>query len=403
MPTFSSERPVWQLAIDLFGVTGGVGVLKKITIHGFKSIERQSIALGPLNVLIGANGSGKSNLLGALSFFRTSALGSIDVRVQQLGGAERLLFHGKKATKACFFACEGDDFSYEQTLVPVAGDRLQVAKERLAILGLEDEWATGGAYITSIEKRLRDEKQDHLKNSVAMGDMTEEEAEQQLDLFPSAKRQIEGWRLYHLHDTSATAAVKSTCNIDDNRFLREDASNLASYLYWLKLKQAAEYRRIVAAIRLAAPYFDDFVLEPLRHNEKMIRLVWKQRDSDAYFDADSLSDGTLRFVSLTTLLNQPYRSLPTLIVIDEPELGLHPLAIRLLAEMLDAAAEHTQVLVATQSVTLLDHFSLQQIIVAEHDGQGSVFRRLNPADYRLWVDNFSVGELWEKNVLGGRP
>ena len=378
-------------------------MLKKITIHGFKSIERQSIALGPLNVLIGANGSGKSNLLGALSFFRTSALGSIDVRVQQLGGAERLLFHGKKATKACFFACEGDDFSYEQTLVPVAGDRLQVAKERLAILGLEDEWAIGGADITSIEKRLRDEKQDHLKNSVAMGDMTEEEAEQQLDLFPSAKRQIEGWRLYHLHDTSATAAVKSTCNIDDNRFLREDASNLASYLYWLKLKQAAEYRRIVAAIRLAAPYFDDFVLEPLRHNEKMIRLVWKQRDSDAYFDADSLSDGTLRFVSLTTLLNQPYRSLPTLIVIDEPELGLHPLAIRLLAEMLDAAAEHTQVLVATQSVTLLDHFSLQQIIVAEHDGQGSVFRRLNPADYRLWVDNFSVGELWEKNVLGGRP
>ena len=378
-------------------------MLKKITIHGFKSIERQSIALGPLNVLIGANGSGKSNLLGALSFFRTSALGSIDVRVQQLGGAERLLFHGKKATKACFFACEGDDFSYEQTLVPVAGDRLQVAKERLAILGLEDEWAIGGADITSIEKRLRDEKQDHLKNSVAMGDMTEEEAEQQLDLFPSAKRQIEGWRLYHLHDTSATAAVKSNCNIDDNRFLREDASNLASYLYWLKLKQAAEYRRIVAAIRLAAPYFDDFVLEPLRHNEKMIRLVWKQRDSDAYFDADSLSDGTLRFVSLTTLLNQPYRSLPTLIVIDEPELGLHPLAIRLLAEMLDAAAEHTQVLVATQSVTLLDHFSLQQIIVAEHDGQGSVFRRLNPADYRLWVDNFSVGELWEKNVLGGRP
>ena len=378
-------------------------MLKKITIHGFKSIERQSIALGPLNVLIGANGSGKSNLLGALSFFRTSALGSIDVRVQQLGGAERLLFHGKKATKACFFACEGDDFSYEQTLVPVAGDRLQVAKERLAILGLEEEWAIGGADITSIEKRLRDEKQDHLKNSVAMGDMTEEEAEQQLDLFPSAKRQIEGWRLYHLHDTSATAAVKSTCNIDDNRFLREDASNLASYLYWLKLKQAAEYRRIVAAIRLAAPYFDDFVLEPLRHNEKMIRLVWKQRDSDAYFDADSLSDGTLRFVSLTTLLNQPYRSLPTLIVIDEPELGLHPLAIRLLAEMLDAAAEHTQVLVATQSVTLLDHFSLQQIIVAEHDGQGSVFRRLNPADYRQWVDNFSVGELWEKNVLGGRP
>jgi predicted ATPase len=288
-----------------------------------------------------------------------------------------VLYHGKKTTKACFFACESEAFSYEQTLIPVAGDRLEVAKEGL-ILGENVEWSEGGTDIDSLEARLRDEEDRHLK-------------------------EIEGWRTYHLHDTSATAAVKSTCNIDDNRYLREDAANLAAYLYWLKLKQLGEYRRIVSTIRLAAPYFDDFVLEPLRHNERTIRLVWKQRNTDAYFDADSLSDGTLRFMSLTTLLNQPRWSMPTLIVIDEPELGLHPLAIRLLAEMLDAASEHTQVLVATQSVTLLDNFPIEQVIVADHDGKGSVFRRLKADDYRLWLENFSVGELWEKNVLGGRP
>lgn len=378
-------------------------MLKKLSIHGFKSIERQSIELGALNVLIGANGSGKSNLLGALSFFKESVLGNRDVFVKRFGGADRLLYHGKKTTKACFFACESDEFSYEQTLIPVAGDRLEVAKEGLAILGSAVEWSEGGADIDNLEEQLRDEEKQHLKEATSRGELTEEEAEEQFQAFPSAKRHIEGWRRYHLHDTSATAAVKATCNIDDNRYLREDASNLAAYLYWLKLKHPVEYRRVVSTIQLAAPYFDDFVLEPLRRNEQTIRLEWKQCNSDAYFDADSLSDGTLRFVCLTTLLNQPRSAMPSLIVVDEPELGLHPLAIRLLAEMLDAASEHTQILVATQSVTLLDNFPIEQVIVADHDGRGSVFRRLKAADYQMWLENFSVGELWEKNVLGGRP
>jgi predicted ATPase len=330
-------------------------MLTKLTIQGFKSIERQTIELGALNVLIGANGSGKSNLLSALSFFRASVIGDLDALVKHLGGADRLLFHGKKTTKSCFFCCEQDSFSYEQTLVPVAGDCLAAVGESLSLLE------------------------------------------------PEGKRYIESWRMYHLHDTSATAAVKSTCNIDDNRYLREDAANLAAYLYWLKLRQPVEYRRIVSIIQLAIPYFEDFVLEPLRRNEQTIRLEWKQRNSDAYFDADSLSDGSLRFVGLTTLLNQPRWAMPGLIVIDEPELGLHPLAIRLLAEMLDVASEQTQILVATQSVTLLDHFPPGQIIVADHDGRGSTFRRLKADDYQVWLENFSVGELWEKNVFGGRP
>lgn len=378
-------------------------MLNKLTIHGFKSIERQTIELGALNVLIGANGSGKSNLLAALRFFRASTLGERDTLVTLAGGADRILFHGKKITKACFFSCESDTFHYEQTLLPVAGDRLEVAKEKLQILESEVEWAEGGADLDNLEEQLRDEERQHLRDAVNRGEMSEEELEDALDAYPSPKKQITGWRIYHLHDTSATAAVKSSCNVDDNRYLREDSANLAAYLYWLKQRQPKEYGRIVATIRLAIPYFEDFVLAPLRRNEQIIRLEWKQRHSDAYFDADSLSDGSLRFVSLVTLLNQPSWAMPSLIVIDEPELGLHPLAIRLLAEMLDAASEHTQIVVATQSVTLLDNFPLEQVIVVEHDGKGSVFRRLDSADYQAWLENYSVGELWEKNVLGGRP
>ena len=378
-------------------------MLKKLMIHGFKSIEQQTIALGALNVFIGANGSGKSNVLDALTFFRASALGERDTLIQRAGGADRILFHGKKNTKTCFFACESNTFRYEQTLLPVAGDRLGLAKEGLKILESDLAWVEGGADLDSLEGQLRDKERQYLQAAVYRGEISEEDAAAALYAYPSPKRQIEGWRVYHLHDTSATAAVKSSCHVDDNRYLREDSANLAAYLYWLKQKHPNEYGRIVATIQLAIPYFEDFVLAPLRHNERMIRLEWKQRHSDAYFDADSLSDGSLRFVSLVTLLNQPHWAMPSLLVIDEPELGLHPLAIRLLAEMLDAASEQTQILLATQSVTLLDNFPLEQVIVTEHDGTGSVFRRMDSADYQAWLENYSIGELWEKNVLGGRP
>jgi len=378
-------------------------MLKKLTVHGFKSIERQTIELEPLNVLIGANGSGKSNLIDAVTFFQASALGERDILVKRMGGAGRILFHGNNATKACFFSCEATEFAYEQTLIPVAGNSLDVASERLTIRDSAVEWSAGGTDLDALERQLKEHEERRLADTVATGELTEKEADAELSEFPSVRSYIKGWRRYHLHDTSATAAIKSACPVDDNRYLRGDASNLAAYLYWLRKMHPLEYRRIVAMVRLNAPYFEDFVLEPQRLNEKTIRLEWKQRQSDAYFDADSLSGGTLRFIGLATLLKQPQSAMPSLIVIDEPELGLHPLAIRLLAEMLDAAAETTQLLVATQSVTLLDNFPIGQVIVADHDGRGSQFRRLHADDYQAWLENFSLGELWEKNVLGGRP
>jgi len=156
-------------------------------------------------------------------------------------------------------------------------------------------------------------------------------------------------------------------------------------------------------VRLMAPFFDDFALEPSRVNPDKIKLEWRQAGSDAYFDAYSLSDGTLRFICLATLLLQPAQSMPTLILLDEPELGLHPSAIRLLAEMLEAAAHRSQVLLATQSVTLLNQFAPEHVIVAENDGQATGFNRLDEKELADWLENYSLGELWEKNVLGGRP
>jgi predicted ATPase len=207
--------------------------------------------------------------------------------------------------------------------------------------------------------------------------------------------------IFHFSDTSDSAACKRLCDIDDNRVLRSDAANLAAFLYWIQQIHPTNYRRIVEHIRAVAPFFEDFTLAPSRHNPGKIKLEWKQRGSDAYFDAYSLSDGTLRFICLCVLLLQPEP--PALIILDEPELGLHPAAIHLLAEMVEAASRQGQVLLATQSVTLLDHFAPSSVIVAEHDGRQSMFRRLSPEDLSQWLEDFSLGELWEKNVIGGRP
>jgi predicted ATPase len=176
---------------------------------------------------------------------------------------------------------------------------------------------------------------------------------------------------------------------------------LSAFLYRLREMKADNYRNIVDAVRLVAPFFHDFNLRPDRLNPRKIRLEWQEVGSDSYFDAHALSDGTLRFVCLATLLLQPVP--PTTILIDEPELGLHPYAITVLAELFRATAHRAQLLVSTQSVTLVNQLEPQDVIVAERREGESVFRRLEDEEIATWLDDYALGELWEKNVLGGRP
>jgi predicted ATPase len=212
---------------------------------------------------------------------------------------------------------------------------------------------------------------------------------------------MRSWKIYHFHDTSASAKVKLTGDIDDNQLLRADASNLAAFLYWMQEQQPAHYDRIVKHIRLVAPFFDNLVLRPSRRNPDKIRLEWKERNSDTYFNANMLSDGTLRFMCLATLLLQP--DLPSIILLDEPELGLHPYAINQLAGLLRSASTQTQVIVSTQSVPLINQFEPENLIVVDRKDEQSVFRRLIAEEVDEWMTEYSLGELWEKNVLGGRP
>ncbi len=209
------------------------------------------------------------------------------------------------------------------------------------------------------------------------------------------------FRVYHFNDTSDEAKVKNGCNVDDNRYLRPQAENLAAILYWIQEKHPNHLALIEDTIRQIAPFFDRFQLAPRKLNESQINLQWKEVGNDDFFNAHALSDGTLRFICLVTLLFQP--ELPSIIILDEPELGLHPAAVGLLASMLKSAAETTQVIVATQSVTLVNQFGPDVVWTVDRESGQSVFRHLAQADMSGWLDDYSLGELWEKNQLGARP
>lgn len=209
--------------------------------------------------------------------------------------------------------------------------------------------------------------------------------------------------MYHFHDTSRTAKVKQEHNISNNQALMFDASNLAAFLYRLKNNHGKSYDEIIETIRLIAPYFDDFMLEPQEGNAEQIVLKWHQKGCEDVFNASQLSDGTLRFICLTTLLLQPSELQPATIIVDEPELGLHPYAITMFAEMVKQVAAKKQIIISTQSVELLNEFSVEDVVVVNKDDDGaSTFNRLDEDELELWLEDYSLGDLWKKNVLGGR-
>lgn len=363
--------------------------LEKLTIKGFKSIREQSLALGRLNVVIGGNGVGKSNLISAFKFLREI----VDGRLGQYSltkGADTLLHFGRKRTPEMLLRLE-------------FGER-NVSNAYSVRLTATD----ANSLIITEEKAYYHEKDAYLQPYIHKISSGGTESLLRRDGHISARGvvpDLESYRVYHFHDTSDTAAVKGFCDVEDNHVLRPQAENLAAFLHWMEVVHPEKFANVTDMVRQIAPFFDGFRLVPsrTRENEGKIRLEWHDRaaNPDENFTAHVLSDGTLRFMCLATLLLQP--NLPRLILLDEPELGLHPAAIGLLAELLRTTSGRTQILVSTQSVTLVDQLNPDDIIVVDREDGGSVFQRQSADALKEWLAEYSMGELWEKNVLGGRP
>ncbi|MCY4579435.1 MAG: AAA family ATPase [Chloroflexi bacterium] len=371
--------------------------LESITIKGFKSIRDVTVELRDINVLIGANGSGKSNFLEIFSFLRTIHASRLSEQlvdealalrqyIARGGGASRLLHFGPKFTENVEIGIKFDR-SAEYSILMDYTDA-----DTLSINRISARYS-----LAPSNEMLSEDAPSVRKNIPGTGSL---EILSHDDAF---HRLLSSWRLYHFHDTSRSAPIKKTANLHDNRYLRADGSNLAAFLYLLREKHQDSYRFLRNTIRLVAPFFDDFILEPLALNPDTIRLEWKHVGTDAYFDVSSLSDGTLRFIALATLLQQPVELRPSVILLDEPELGLHPLAITMLASMVKSASVETQVILATQSPILLDHFEPEDVLVADREDGATKFPRLNSDDLAIWLKDYSIGELWEQNEFGGRP
>ena len=350
-----------------------MAALEWITIEGFKSVKRiEQLPLKQINVLIGANGSGKSNFLEVFSFVNAIKSGNLRRYILKAGGADRILHFGSKETQILKIHISFKDNvnQYKIELEPDVFDSMFLLPSQ------ETAFSQGSTYSQSeTQDRVVKYVQDHLDQ----------------------------WRLYHFHDTTPMSPIKKTADVNDNRLLRPDGSNLASFLYFLRERHEQSYELICHTIRLAAPFFEDFLLEPQKLNPDKILLEWKYQGSDAYFNASSLSDGTLRLMALATLLLQPPELRPGVIIIDEPELGLHPSAITLLASLVQQAASDTQIILATQSSLLIDYFNPEDILVADHLEGATELKRLEPESLESWLTDYSLGQLWEKNELGGCP
>jgi len=361
--------------------------LDKLTIKGFKSIESlEDFELGKLNVMIGGNGAGKSNFIDFFRMLRAMmelpspglSSASLKTYIEDFGNSDDFLYNGPKITEQIEAIMYFGQNGYCFRLAPTADGTFLINHEK-TYYELSGWFEIG---VGSTKPALLDE----LKHG------SEKVRTYVLEA-------IRSWKIYHFHDTSKTAPMRRFETVDDCDYLRFDAANIAPFLLELRNDETECYGEIVEAIKLVTPFFDDFILKP--NNKENVRLRWRQRGSDYPLKPGHLSDGTLRFICLATALLQP--DPPSTIVIDEPELGLHPYAIDVLAELIQAASEKTQVIVSTQSSLLIDNFSPEDIIVVNRENGASTFRRLDAEELSHWLEDYSLGDLWRKNVVTGGP
>ena len=350
--------------------------MDRIEIKGYKSIKELDLELAPLNILIGSNGSGKSNFLSFFTLLENIYRKNLGGYVALNGGVDKFLHKGTKITQsiACHLEFERNGYAFK-----LGNNQGQFVFEKEGI------WFDSN-----------------------LGEISNFNSETNLHK-PSGmwrnkyvKEYLSQVKKYHFHDTGKTSPFHKESNINSDWYsLYSDGSNLAALLFKIQELKPIIYKRIINAIESIAPYFLDFQLIP--NEEGNLRLLWKNKHSEQIFSSYDLSDGTLRFIALATLFLQP--KLPETLIIDESELGLHPFAIAKLAGLAKSASQKgCQIIMATQSVEFINHFSAEDIIAVDNRNGESVFERLSEEKLSIWLDDYTIGEMWKQNIINaGQP
>lgn len=364
--------------------------LQEVQIKGYKSIASDNpvtMKLGDVSILLGANGAGKSNIISffkMLSYMMSKSFGKY---VEMSGTSNALLHYGVKRTQTMSGELKFKDAksvdTYTFSLANAMPDRLIITEERVS-------WHRDGEDVP-YEVYL----QPDFKES-ALAESTDKVAK-------SIYQMLSYCKVYQFHDSSNEGPLRQVCPVETANYLQSQGNNLPSFLLFLKENHSNAYKRIVEYVRDVVPQFQDFYLEP---TNKFISLRWNDTSASDYcFNAYQFSDGSIRFIALATLLLQPSQTMPNVIILDEPELGLHPYAVTQLAEMIKDASKHAQIIIATQSKDLVDHFDIENISVVEMNKEtlSTTVKQLTEEEYQHWLEHYTVSELWDKNVIGGRP
>lgn len=370
--------------------------LKSLYVKGFKSInnEGENIEFNDITVLLGANGAGKSNLVSFFSLINYMTSGGLQNWVAKNGFANSILFYGVKNTTrieaSLRFESDNIEDEYEFILSHAAGDNMIITEEKVTYRKKNNPTP----YVKTLDFGVKESTLS-----------TKLESTKENKPIIVLSRILRSCRVFQFHDTSLTAHVRNKSYIEDNRYLKSDGGNLSAFLYNLQMNFPKYYDRIVRHLNSVIPQFKNFALRPSTGNDKYIGLDWISYNDDYLLGPHQISDGSIRFMCLSTLLLQPKELMPSVIIIDEPELGLHPSAISKLSGMIKIASKNSQIILATQSPNLVDNFSLDDIIVVERnpDDGSSNFKKLDEDKLSQWLDEYTLSELWEKNVIGGQP
>lgn len=365
--------------------------IENLSIRGFKSIRTLSnFKPRTINVFIGQNGAGKSNFISFFKFLSNmmGGTGNLGDYVGRNGGASLFLFDGSETTA---------QLSASVNLITKSG--LNEFRFKLS-------HASGDAFIFTEEQfRYTSQGSQTDRNWYDLGAGHKESAlinaEATGKTQGAVKKLLQQLITYQFHNTTFSSPIRNNkADVENNWYLEEDGRNLSSVLHDLRMNEPAIYQKIIMVIRQIIPFFDDFVLTD-QYGKTYLK--WRELDSPMTFVATQASDGMLRAMALVALLCLPANRLPAVMFLDEPELGLHPSAVKTICDLIVGASEHCQIFIATQDADMLNEFEPEDVVVVSREGRESAFRSLADEDLSAWAGAYSLSDLWHRNIIGGKP
>jgi predicted ATPase len=388
-----------------------------IKIEGFRSIKETELSLNPLTVLIGPNGSGKSNFMDLLSLIAEASYGHLAEGMANRGGFDNVCFKGDPGDIFVEFRFKPEGiFQEERTSV-----RFRLKLKRFGSyprVWFEQIEKAPDQYHTSPLQLMRRDKDGCEFRSIKTGiseDLEEKalESESELAIFQvkdkdkyptpyKLLRLLQEWAFYRDINVGPNAPIRQPDLVRPTVRLVADGGNLASVLYSIQQQHPATWKEIEEILETVYSDFHSITFPPEGGDGKVLLRWWERPfEKKSGFSAGLLSDGTLKLLCLLAILKSP--DPPPMICIDEPELGLHPDWIKLVAELLISAATRTQVIIATHSPQLVSKLEPDSIIVANKSGGATKFQHLDSGELSKWLEEFSLGELWMAGHFGGRP